>query len=125
MVPALALDQFGFVETIYSFSEGIVVGIPRCCRPMVQCLLRPNARYSEWINIARPLPGRALCNNVPRGAIRVMDQSAFLDGPSIVQGLFKSIENKVSFRRPGDPPSNNAISECVDNKSHIDKTLPG
>ncbi|GAA6195211.1 hypothetical protein NBRC116598_06550 [Pseudophaeobacter arcticus] len=27
-------------------------------------------------------------------AIRVMDQSAFLDGPSIVQGLFKSIENK-------------------------------
>jgi len=32
-----------------------------------------------------------------RGAIRVVDQSALLDGSSIVQGLLKSIENKVSF----------------------------
>jgi hypothetical protein len=29
---------------------------PRRCRPMVQCLLRPNARYSEWIDIARGDP---------------------------------------------------------------------
>ncbi len=25
---SLAVNQFGFVETIYSFSEGVVVGIP-------------------------------------------------------------------------------------------------
>ena len=43
-----------------------------------------------------------------------MNQSAFLDGPSIVQGLFKTIENKVSFGRPRDPPSDDAISKCVD-----------
>jgi hypothetical protein len=45
-----------------------------------------------------------------------MNQSAFLDGLSIVQGLFKSIENKVGFGRPRDPPSDDAISECVDDK---------
>ncbi len=57
-------------------------------------------------------------------AIRVVDQSALLNKASIMQGLFQSIEDKVSFGRPRDPLSDDAISECVDDEGHIDKTLP-
>jgi len=93
------MDQLCFVETVNCFSEGVVIGIPEASEPMVQCLLRPNARYSEWINIARPLPGSALFNNVPRGAVLVVKQTAFLNWPSIMQGLLQSIEDKISLGR--------------------------
>jgi len=54
----------------------------------------------------------------------MMNQSALLDGPSIMQGLFQRIEDKVCLGRPRDPPSHDAISECVDDEGHINKALP-
>ena len=57
-------------------------------------------------------------------AVRMVNQSTFLDGPSIVQGLLQSIENKVRFGGPRDPPPDDAISERIDDEGHIDKALP-
>lgn len=54
----------------------------------------------------------------------MVNQSTFLDGASIVQGLLQSIENKVRFGGSRDPPPDDAISERVDDKSHVDKALP-
>src|SRR5690606_773304 len=45
--------------------------------------------------------------------------------PSIMKCLFQSIENKVCLGGPRDLPSDDAISERVDDKGHIDKALPG
>ena len=45
-----------------------------------------------------------------------MDQAALLDGPSIMQGLFQRIENKVCLGGPRDPPSHDSISECIDDE---------
>ena len=86
---ALAMNQLGFVETVYSFSEGVVVGLPDAADRWF------NACFSQTLGIAN---GKIL-----PAAIAVMNQSAFLDGPSIMQDLFQRIENKVSFGRPGDP----------------------
>ncbi len=54
----------------------------------------------------------------------MMNQSALLNRPSIMQRLLKSIENKVSFGRPRYPPPDDAICECVNDEGHINKALP-
>ncbi len=41
-----------------------------------------------------------------------------------MQGLYQSVEDKVRFGRPRDPPSHDAISECVDDEGHLNKALP-
>jgi hypothetical protein len=48
--------------------------------------------------------------------IRGMNQPTLLHRPSIMQGLFQGIEDKVCLGRPRDPPSDDAISECVDDE---------
>ena len=54
-----------------------------------------------------------------------MDQSALQNRPSIMQSLLESIENEVCLGGPREPPSHDAISECVDNEGHVNKALPG
>jgi len=49
----------------------------------------------------------------------MMNQSALLDRPSFMQGLFQGVENKVCFGRQRDPPSDNAVSECVDERDLV------
>ena len=55
-----------------------------------------------------------------RGAVALMYQPALLNRLSIIQGLFQGIENKVCFRRPRDPPADNAISKRIDGERHIE-----
>jgi hypothetical protein len=43
--------------------------------------------------------------------IRVVNQAALLNGPSVMQGLLQGIEHKVRLDRPRDPPADDAISE--------------
>src|SRR6056297_3861045 len=111
---------------------------PSCggfCQPRKQ----PRSRYAVSLvrypvatEMLRRLPGRyhdasgstVCCAKGLTPDVRLNTQSAFPNWPSIVQGLFQSIENKVCFGRPRDPPSDDAISECVDDEGHIDKTLP-
>lgn len=60
-----------------------------------------------------------------KAAIRVMHEAAAMSGTPIMKSLLKGIEDKASMRRPAPPPSNDATSEDVDDKGHIDETLPG
>ena len=65
---AQPVDDLGFVEAVYGFSQGVVrcpagdvyiAGRDRNHRrsqPKVQCLPGPISRYSEWTNIARHGP---------------------------------------------------------------------
>ncbi|MFT6273639.1 MAG: hypothetical protein ACJA0F_002494 [Dinoroseobacter sp.] len=50
----------------------------------------------------------------------MMYQTAFLNRLSTMQGLFEGIENKVSFRKPRNPPADNAISKRIDDERHIE-----
>ena len=54
----------------------------------------------------------------------MVNQSTFLDRPSIMQGLLQSIENKIRFGGSRDPPPHDAISKRIDDEGHIDKALP-
>jgi len=96
----------------------------RHCRPTAQSRIQPNARCIGWINIARPAARQWFAKQTMRGAIRVVDHSALPSGASIMQNLFQRIEDKGSFGRPRHSPSDDAISECVDDKSDIHKALP-
>ena len=55
----------------------------------------------------------------------MMDQSALLNRPSIMQSLLESIENGGRLGGPRDPPSHDVISEGVDDEGDIDIALPG
>ena len=63
---------------------------------MVQYLLQPNARYSEWINIARRDPSD--------GPIRFSGRAVDRAGP------VQEHREQVSFGRPTDPPADNEIT---------------
>ena len=80
---ALAVDQFGFVETVYRFSEGVVIRVTDTADRWL------NASFGQTLGVSN--------GQILPAAIRVMNQSALLDRPSIMQGLFQRIENKVSF----------------------------
>jgi hypothetical protein len=121
----LAVDQFGFVNTVYRLGEGLVVAVTNAAdrwvdasfgqSPYVSTIAlcidnRPMYRQSpyvstialciEWTDIARPAARQWFAKQTMRGAIRVMHPSALLNRPSIVQGLFQRIEDKVCLGRP-------------------------
>lgn len=85
------MHQFGFVETVDGFSEGVdITGV--------------NAA-DGWFDASF---GQSLCvsnGQILPAVIRVMDQSALLDGRSIMQCLFQRIENQVCLGGPRDPPA--------------------
>ena len=47
-----------------------------------------------------------------------------MSGTPIMKCLLQGIEDKACMRPPARPPSNDATSEDVDDKGHVDKTLP-
>jgi hypothetical protein len=49
----------------------------------------------------------------------MVNQSPFLNRPPIMQGLLQGIEHKVCLGRPRDPPSDDAISERVDERDLV------
>ncbi len=57
-------------------------------------------------------------------AVRMVDQAGFLHGPSIMQGLLQSIEDKVCLGRPRDPPADDAVGKRIDHKGYVNKALP-
>ncbi len=48
-----------------------------------------------------------------------------MSGTPIMKRLLKGIEDKTCMCRPAHPPANDATSEDVDDKGHVDETLPG
>ncbi len=68
----------------------------------------------------RPIASfHATMSSTSPAAIRVVNQATSLNRASIMQGLFQSIEHKVSFGRPRAPPSDDAISKCVNDERDI------
>jgi hypothetical protein len=105
------VNQLGFVKTVFGFRESVVIRVTDAADRWF------DARFGQTLGVSN--------GQILPATIRVMNQPAPLDRPSIMQGLFKSIENKVSFGRPRYTPSDDAISECVDDEGHIDKAPPG
>ncbi|TCP99706.1 hypothetical protein C8J34_1413 [Rhizobium sp. PP-F2F-G36] len=91
-----------------------------------------NLRRVERSDLRFPVTINTSCLGVLRrpvesalnGAIRVMHKAATMSGTPIMKSLLQGIEDKASMRRPARPPSNDATSKDVDDKGHVDKTLP-
>ncbi len=105
------MNDLGLVETVDRFGEGVVVTVADASDR------RLDASFCQPLGIPD--------GHVLKAAIRVMHEAAAMSGTPIMKSLLKGIEDKASMRRPAPPPSNDATSEDVDDKGHIDETLPG
>lgn len=83
---ALAMDQLDSVKTVDRLGERIVIQVPNAADRWF------DASFGQTLGIAN--------GQVLPAAVRMMDQAALLHSPPIMQGLFESIENKVSLGRP-------------------------
>ncbi|MNL55579.1 hypothetical protein D3C87_1790020 [compost metagenome] len=54
-----------------------------------------------------------------------MHEAASMNGTPIMKRLVKGIKDKACMCRPARAPANDATSEDVDDKGHVDETLPG
>ena len=55
----------------------------------------------------------------------MMDETAATYRASVVKSLFQGIEDETGMRGAADPPANDTPGECIDDKRHIHKALPG
>ena len=67
------MDQFGFVETVYRFSEGVVIRVTHASDRWF------DAGFGQTLGVSN--------GQILPAAIRVVNQAAFLNRPSIMQGL--------------------------------------
>jgi len=86
---ALAMNELSFVEPVHRLGEGVITVTDASN-------LWFDAGFGQTLGIAN--------GQILPAAIRVLYQATFLNMLSVMQGLFKSIEDKVSFGRPQDPP---------------------
>ena len=82
----LAMNPFSFVGAVCGFGEGVALHVTDAA--------------DRWFDTSFSQTFRVSKGQILPAAIRVVDQSALLNRPSIMQGLFKRIENKVGFGRP-------------------------
>lgn len=54
-----------------------------------------------------------------------MHEAAAMNGTSIMKGLLKGIEDETCMCCPARSPADDAASEDVDDKGHVDEALPG
>src|SRR6056297_2950028 len=83
---ALAVDQLGFVKTVNGFCESVIIRVPDAAGRWL------DAGFGQTLGVTN--------GQILPAAIRMMNQSALLDRPSVMQGLLQSIENKVRFGGP-------------------------
>ncbi|GAA5665306.1 hypothetical protein Brsp07_03811 [Brucella sp. NBRC 14130] len=105
------MDNLGLVKTVDRFGEGVVVTVADASDG------RLDSSFCQSLGIAN---GHVL--NAP---VRVMHEAAAMSGTPIMKSLLQGIEDKACMRRPARPPSNDATSEDVDDKGHVDEPLPG
>ena len=104
------MDDLSLVETVDCFGEGIVVTVADASDGRLDSI------FCQPLGIAD--------GHVLNAAIRVMHEAAAMSGTPIMKCLLQGIEDKASMRRPARPLSNDATSKDVDDKGHVDKTLP-
>src|SRR5690606_35505932 len=62
--------------------------------------------------------------DILRSAVRVVHQTAAMNGPPFVQGLLESVEHKARMRCPAHPPADDAAGVGVDDEGHVDEARP-
>ncbi len=73
----LAIDPFGFVEAVYRLGEGVVVAVTNAS--------------DRWFDASLGQPVGVSNRQILPAAVRMVNQSALLHRPSIMQGLLQSI----------------------------------
>ncbi len=104
-------DNFGVVESIGRLGEGVAKTLTDTADR------RLKACFCQTLCIPH--------TDIRAAAIRVMDKTPSDARHSIVQGLLKSIEHKVSMRCPADPLADNPVGEHIDHEADINKTCRG
>ena len=57
--------------------------------------------------------------DILRSAVGMMNQTAAMNGPAFVQGLFESIKDETRMSGPADPPADDTARIGVDDKGHV------
>ena len=131
-------QQPAMVEPIDPFERGIFDGFeapPRSSPVDHLCLVEAVDRLGQSIVVAvvdaanRRLDSSlreafgVLDRHVLRAAVAMMDEAASMGRPSIVKGLFQSIEDETGMSRPAGPqPTISSVS--IDDEGGIDEPRP-
>lgn len=105
------MDDLGLIETVDRFGEGVVVTIADASDR------RLDASFCQPLGIPD--------GHVLNAAIRVMHEAAAVSRTPIMKCLLQRIEDEACMCCPARPPADDATSEDVDDKGHVDETLPG
>ena len=103
------MDDLGLEQAGDRFDQGVVIGISDTADR------RGDFRLCQAFSV--------LDRQILRSAIRVVHQ-LILCGPTLMNGLIQSIEDKFSSGRATDTPPNDAASKDIDDEGHIDTALP-
>lgn len=105
-----AMDQFGLVQAVDGFGEGVVVAIALAADG------RLDAGFRQALGVAD--------GDVLRTPVGMMDQGSVTFRLAGVERLLQGIEHEVGPHRPADPPPDNATGKDVDDEGNIDESLP-
>jgi len=97
---SLAMNQLSFVETAYRFREGVVVTVTDATDSLL------DASFGQTLCISN--------GQILPAAIRAMNQSAFLDVPLNMQGLFQASSTKSVLADCNTRNPTIAVSKRVD-----------
>ncbi len=97
------MDDHGLVKTVDRFGEsGVITVADTSDRWLDACLRQP-------LGIAN--------GHVSGAAVGMVNQSAMMEGPSIMKCLIEGIEHKARISGPAYPPTDDAASKGVDHKA--------
>ena len=104
------MDDLGLVKTVDRFGQGVVIAVANTADR------RLDTRLGEAFGI--------LNRDVLAAAVAVVDQSAAMDWPPIVDRLLEGVEHKAGMCRPAHPPAHDIAGVDVDHEGHLDKPGP-
>ena len=107
---AAASDHLGLVEAVDRLGQGVVIAAADAADR------RLDASVGETFGVAD--------RNVLRSAVRVVNETAALGGPAVVECLFERVQNEAGMGCAGHPPAHDPAGEGVDDEGDIDEALP-
>ncbi len=105
------MNQFGLVQAVDGLSQGVVVAVAPATHR------RLDASFRQPLGIANA--------DFLRAPIGVIDETSVAFGLPGIYGLLQRIKYEIRAHRAAHPPANNAMGEDVDDKDHVEPTLPG
>ena len=105
------MDDLGLVEAVDRLGQRVVVAVADTAHR------RFDAGFGEALGVADA--------DILRSAVGMMNQTAAMNGPAFVQGLFESVEHKARVGGPAHPPADDTARIGVDDEGHVDEARPG